>query len=322
MKSRNALLFCFFCFGIWSIDAQEKNQELLAKLNATQVTLDFSETPLSQVLEFLATVSGISIQLDSDTLTQQDADSISITMTLSDTSLWNVLKLIVALQDLSLEVKEGIVLIGRKKLTEEKFFKTDFIDVTELLKKAKITPRVLIYLIQEKTGFEHWRELKTYLKPVQFLVEVTENGTVSSHIREKLFISQTPELIDQTHLSMDRFEMILERRGQLIIPESIHALDAKMSQVTLTLEFSETPVEQILDFLQDITEISILVAPEAQKEIQDQTVSFAAESIATGKALSQILERISESLYYSYQEGGVLIEKKNFEVLQTKGKEE
>ncbi|MEK7484908.1 MAG: hypothetical protein AABZ60_11315 [Planctomycetota bacterium] len=302
--------------------AQEGDVETLNQLKATKVTLDFAETPLPQVLSFFSEVCAIEIVEDGTSLTAQDADEILLNLSVSDMALWNVLKLISSLHDLSLKVEPKKVLIGRKKTLGDLDIKTEFIDVTDLLKASKITPRVLSYLIQEETDFESWADPKTYLKHFEFLIEESDKSLPSASLHHKLLVSQTPGLLKQTYALLEVFKAKVQAGIPLTVPPAIALLDSKMEQQKVTFAFPGIPVEEILNFLQNIAELNIVRSPAVSELIKGKTISFSAEDISLRKALTQILEQTSASLGYSYQEESITIEKKEFQNLQTKENKE
>lgn len=99
-----------------------ENIEIRNRLKNTKVTLDFSDTPLAQVVNFLQDVSGINMIVD-PSVYEAGEEELNIDLQVQDLQLENALNLILTLKKLAMNIENGVLVIastekarGKKKL--------------------------------------------------------------------------------------------------------------------------------------------------------------------------------------------------------------
>lgn len=97
--------------------ADSAPSELVAigeKLNR-RITVDFSETPLPDVVQFLRETLGVNMVIDPDLLRERSADELSIDLKLVDVEARSALKLMCDLRDLTYRLQNGVVYISARE---------------------------------------------------------------------------------------------------------------------------------------------------------------------------------------------------------------
>lgn len=110
-----------------------RRQEIVAKLDAMKVSLDFDKTPLVEVIDFIRTLSEINFVIDKRVRETYPDDPLEITLKVDNLSLRSALKLVLAMHDLTVKYKEGVLLVVPKDDASDEDLVTRLYDVRDLL---------------------------------------------------------------------------------------------------------------------------------------------------------------------------------------------
>lgn len=91
-----------------------ENIDIRNRLKSTKVTLDFSDTPLAQVINFLQDVSGINMIVDPSVYAEGE-EELNVDLQVQDLQLENALNLITTLKKLAMNIENGVLIISSKE---------------------------------------------------------------------------------------------------------------------------------------------------------------------------------------------------------------
>jgi hypothetical protein len=92
-----------------ALAGDEGNEAVLKKLDATKVTLDFQDAPITDVLNFLSAKTGIPMRLDADIA----KEGVIVSVNMTEVSAKEVLNITLQMNGLTFTVKEGTVIVHR-----------------------------------------------------------------------------------------------------------------------------------------------------------------------------------------------------------------
>ena len=125
-----------------------KREEAEAKLKNVKVTLDFKDTPIDSVLDYLREISGLNIFLDGKVREK----NIVVTLKVSELTLRSVLNLILKPQGCDTLWREGVVMVMTKEDVVDKTIKMQIYDCRDILYPIRDFPGVEIDLSQTGIG--------------------------------------------------------------------------------------------------------------------------------------------------------------------------
>lgn len=129
-----------------------RRQEIVAKLDAMKVSLDFDKTPLIEVVDFIRTLSEINFVIDKRVRETYPNDPLEITLKVDNLSLRSALKLVLAMHDLTVKYKEGVLLVVPKDDASDEDLVTKLYDVRDLLMTIPDFPGPNIELVPPGDG--------------------------------------------------------------------------------------------------------------------------------------------------------------------------
>jgi len=134
-----AALFAALALPVRADEVDEKKREIMNKLETTKISLDFKDTNLSEVIDFLHEVTGINFVLSKSVQEKARSGELKVDIKLEDLPLRTALKLLLNLQDLTLVYKKGVLMVETK---EERGSEMDMqlYDVKDLLMKIRDFP--------------------------------------------------------------------------------------------------------------------------------------------------------------------------------------
>ncbi len=134
-----AALFVALALPVRADEVDEKKREIMNKLETTKISLDFKDTNLSEVIDFLHEVTGINFVLSKSVQEKARSGELKVDIKLEDLPLRTALKLLLNLQDLTLVYKKGVLMVETK---EERGSEMDMqlYDVKDLLMKIRDFP--------------------------------------------------------------------------------------------------------------------------------------------------------------------------------------
>lgn len=248
------------------------------------VTLEFVETPLSDVVEYLAKYSSIQILLDKKALDEAGAATDTpISCNLQQVKLSSALDLTLDELDLDYVVRNEVLQITTKEKAEARL-ETKVYGVRDLVPSSDATAGVepdfgsLIQTITKTIQPNSWGE-------------VGGPGTIEAFPQNfTLVCSQTRRV----HQQIERLLADLRRESK---PEPnaneariLHALEEPTS-----IEFVESPLNDVVDYLKDLHKIKIEFdkkALDAAGAAKDSPISWNLQGIQLKSALKLILEEL------------------------------
>lgn len=117
----------------------EKRAEIVSKLRTMKVSLDFRETPLQDVIDFIREMTGINFVIDQKIYEEVEPDKLTITIKVDDLELRSALKLMLQMRGLTAVYRDGVLLIVTKQSQEENVFMKIY-DVRDLLQPVRDFP--------------------------------------------------------------------------------------------------------------------------------------------------------------------------------------
>jgi hypothetical protein len=237
---------------------------------ANPVTLEFVETPLSDVIDFLRDFTGVNIVLDKPAIDEEGVNS--------DTPIS------VHLQSIRLSSALSVLL--------EQF------NLTWLLQDecVLLTSRVVAA-----------RRMVTWSYPVGDLVPAADDGEKLVLLAKRVLCSGRGEFPGERIPFLDSLKAIVltdnlpshaqiarlleQLRGGLEEPESVKKIHAKLND-PVTLEFVETPLSDVIDFLRDLAGVNIVLdrlALEGEGINSNTPVTIHVQSVSMQSALKILL---------------------------------
>ena len=119
-----------------------------AKLRNMKVTLDFQNSPLPTVIDYLREISGLNLFIDHAVVEME----ITITMKVQEISLKSVLSLMLAPQGCEAIYHEGVIQVMRSEDVRDRTLVLELYDVRDILHPIKDFPGVDISLSTEMIG--------------------------------------------------------------------------------------------------------------------------------------------------------------------------
>ncbi len=129
---RIAVLLCLVAASVASAGDDPLRDEIVSKLNNMKVSLDFRETPLTDVMDFIREMSGINVLIDPKVYDAVDSEKLNITVRVDDLQLGAALRLMLGLRDLTAVYREGVLLVVTKASLQDEVY-TKIYDVHDLL---------------------------------------------------------------------------------------------------------------------------------------------------------------------------------------------
>lgn len=135
----SAALFAALALPVRADDVDDTKREIMNKLETTKISLDFKDTNLSEVIDFLHEVTGINFVLSKSVQEKARSGELKVDIKLEDLPLRTALKLLLNLNDLTLVYKKGVLMVETK---EERGAELDMklYDVKDLLMKIRDFP--------------------------------------------------------------------------------------------------------------------------------------------------------------------------------------
>jgi len=177
--------------------AESIRQVLLQKTDA-----EFIDTPLSDVLAFLADKHDISIQTDRRSLGDEgvDPDETLVTLQVSGVSLRSVLAFVLAGPDLTwIPCDEGFIVITTPEEAQNRLLYR-FFDVSDLIVDEVLSMEGLIELLTTSVAPETW-------------VDAGGPGTMAA-FRDRLAVVQTPQVQDEIENLLKKLKAVKGSRAK------------------------------------------------------------------------------------------------------------
>jgi len=92
----------------------EQVKQVKEKLGSMRISLDFSATPLEDVIQYVQEFSGLNFHIDADVRSKVGEDQLKVTIKLKDVLLKSALKLILSPRELGCTFRDGVLFITAK----------------------------------------------------------------------------------------------------------------------------------------------------------------------------------------------------------------
>lgn len=129
----------------WAGDVDETKSKIVNRLENTKISLDFKDTNLEEVIDFLHEVTDINFVLSKEVREKAKGGELKVDVKLADMQLKAALKLMLEMHDLTAVYKNGVLVIEsmdeRGKEVEMKMY-----DVRDLMMKIEDFPAPTIEL--------------------------------------------------------------------------------------------------------------------------------------------------------------------------------
>jgi hypothetical protein len=135
--------------GVGKVDPHKEG--ILNKLNTMRVTVDFKDTPLDEVLNYLRDFTGLNIVVDPEVSTKFTLDQLKVTLRVNDLLLKSTLKLMLGSRELAALYKDGVILIVPKGRID-KAVSLQLYNVQDLLAKIQDFPGPRVELVSPQAG--------------------------------------------------------------------------------------------------------------------------------------------------------------------------
>ncbi len=151
-----------------------------------------------------------------------------------------------------------------------------------------------------------YRHLKTSLRSVQDKVEELKKAL------ENVDIAGIPYMDLLRYPTADEWEVISQREIPILkmikreeSPAVIH-INSKLDNQKVTINFQDTPFEEAINFLRDITGLNFVISNDARDAVSDRSVNLRLRDIRLKNALALILA-VEESLRWSIKHDVIYI---------------
>lgn len=133
MPSRTALAIFLTAALVASARDDPQRDEIVSKLHNIKISLDFRETPLVDVMDFVSALSGINILIDPRVYEEVDEERLKISVKVDDLRLGSALRLMLGLRGMTAVYREGVLIVVTKQSLEDEV-DTRLYDVHDLLR--------------------------------------------------------------------------------------------------------------------------------------------------------------------------------------------
>lgn len=212
-----------------------ETRKIKERLENEAITMDFTETPLPEVIEFIKTTTGMNIVIDQSVFVEfPQEDALKVELAVKQLKLSSILNIILSNNNLAYNIKDGIIIISTKKGVAEK-------------------PLLKLYDVRDLTG-----KLTDFKGPQLDLAEVDPNGqTVGVLLADE---DEAPEsAITEEQLT----ELIKSNIDKKSWGEGDRSIDARSG--TLIVRQTKSVHNKISNLLEDLRKSTgLLVTVEAR----------------------------------------------------------
>lgn len=211
----------------WAEDVDDVKSKIVNRLESTKISLDFKDTNLAEVIDFLHEVTDINFVLSKEVREKADGGDLKVDVKLSDMQLKAALKLMLEMHDLTVVYKNGVLVVETKE-ERGKEVEMKIYDVKDLMMKIEDFPAPTIELATSEGGDGAFpigivvgpEEMAHPFESKDQLVEIIRNATggdtvwgkdgVSIDIQNGLLIvANNPEIqkeVEQLIVSLRQFK--------------------------------------------------------------------------------------------------------------------
>lgn len=316
--SRILMLGAAFCAAVGLLGGQqpclrasEKTAERkIEEALASPTVLEFQETPLQDVVDYLKHYHEINIQFDEKAMNDVGvATDTAITRELKNISLRSALELVLPELDLTYLVENEVLLITtEEEAGSEEHMLTKVYPVADLITRVPVPP-----------GAESPWEPADYDSMIEMITS-TVAPTTWDHVGgpgaiapgtfnnvETLVISQTYHVHRKIAALLEELRRVAGVKQQAVAQTAEQKIEAALGSPT-KLEFIETPLGDVVDFLEDHYGIEIQIDTKALADVgiaTDTPITKSPKGISLRSALRLMLRELD--LTYVIQDEVLLI---------------
>ena len=199
-------------------DAPDARKAILDKFTNQKVTLDFTATPLSDVLNYLRDASGLNFHLDSSVTAELPPEKLAVTLKVRDLPMKSAMKIICGERNLTINLRDGILVVLPKGKDAGRV--TRIYDVRDLMLAVRDFPGPKMELNDKASGILPFPVIGESAEPpisedfLQELIRTTVGGTSwdegasLSMASGLMVVSQTPALHRDVASLLNRLRQI------------------------------------------------------------------------------------------------------------------
>jgi hypothetical protein len=127
------------------LDAGSRREQIASKLKNLKISLDFTDAPLPEALDFIRSFSGIDFVIDTKVREKYPDDQLKVSLKVKDIPLESALRLLLSGKNLGAAYREGVLMIVLKEDLDKEVLLRIY-DVRDLLLKIQDHPGPTIEL--------------------------------------------------------------------------------------------------------------------------------------------------------------------------------
>src|SRR5690242_2278684 len=131
-------MMTFVLAAVLALAQDNTKSEYESKLNNIKVTLDFTNAPLDQVVDYLREISGLNIFVDSKVRDKQ----LNITMKVQELTLKSIFSLMLKPHNCGVHFKDGVLQVMPREVIDEVTMKMEIYDCRDILYPIQQFPGV------------------------------------------------------------------------------------------------------------------------------------------------------------------------------------
>lgn len=269
-----------------------KNESLRERLDTQRLTLQFDQTPFAEALDYLRDITKHNYVVSSDARDLIEQEEVTVSLRLRGISAHNALKLVLAAHEsLTYRLRSGVIRIETFESASE--LEVEAYDVADIVSGkvqgqggVSLSPEVLIELIES-------------------LIESDEGSveyTSGDEGRKATLVARRARR-DQARIAKLLAYLRKPERHEATDPAWVTRYEETLATRKVTLNFPDTPLSDVVGFLQDITALNLSISGGVDGD--ETTVNLRLREVPLGEALTIILEQTG--LARSYRNETLLI---------------
>lgn len=199
-------------------EASDARKAILDKFTNQKVTLDFTATPLSDVLNYLRDASGLNFHLDASVTSELAPEKLAVTLKVRDLPMKSAMKIICGERNLTINLRDGILVILPKGKDAGRV--TRIYDVRDLMLAIRDFPGPEMELNDKAAGILPFPAIGESPEPpisedfLQELVKTTvggaswDEGASISLANGLMVVGQTPSVHREIATLLNRLRQI------------------------------------------------------------------------------------------------------------------
>jgi hypothetical protein len=281
------------------------------------VTLDFMDTPLSDVISFLRDITLVSMVIDPAVLKAADEDELRVQLRVNEIPADQALNLILNMRGLAWKVLHGVVYISRPqdlaRYRSQSWAGADpeyasRRNTLMALMNGSITHTFENATLRELL-FEFFKATKVQFGPVSEHREELKAKSIS-YAFEGLSVYEALRAIcghENMEFRIRNGIVILYPKGKAPAETAGQVeIQAQLLQRKMSVDFEETPLTSVLEFIRQVSGLNIILEPAAQKRAAENPITLAVNETSLENVLRLALMPLG--MIYAIDRGVVRIQ--------------